>query len=350
MNKKTEKRIKVINSIAPIRICDNGGWTDTWFAEYGKVFNIAVYPYVEVQIEVYASTEKENQIIIQAENYGDKYTINHEKNKKWTQHPLLEAAIKYMKIPYNVSLKVIIYSEAPTGCSTGTSAAVTVALIGALDHLTPGRMTPHEVAYTAQMIETKMLSQQCGIQDQFCSAYGGINFIEMTKYPFVTVSKIEISNSIWWELEKRLTLIFLGKSHVSSAVHQKVIKELESVGAKNEKLEKLRKFAEKSKNALYSGNLKELGKIMCQNTEIQATLHPEIVSKDAYEIIKIAKKYNVAGWKVNGAGGDGGSITLLCNNLFYEKRKMIKEIEEINPLFKNIPIYLSRHGLRVWES
>ena len=43
----------IINSVAPIRICDNGGWTDTWFAGYGKIFNIGVYPYAEVQIKVY---------------------------------------------------------------------------------------------------------------------------------------------------------------------------------------------------------------------------------------------------------------------------------------------------------
>jgi hypothetical protein len=28
---------------------------------------------------------------------------------------------------------------------------------------------------------------------------------------------------------------------------------------------------------------------------------------------------------------------------------MIREIESENPLFKNIPIYLSRTGLRTWE-
>ncbi len=45
--------LRIVNSVAPIRICDNGGWTDTWFAGRGKIFNIGVYPYVEVQIEVY---------------------------------------------------------------------------------------------------------------------------------------------------------------------------------------------------------------------------------------------------------------------------------------------------------
>ena len=47
------KPLRIINSVAPIRICDNGGWTDTWFAGWGKIFNIGVYPYAEVQLEVY---------------------------------------------------------------------------------------------------------------------------------------------------------------------------------------------------------------------------------------------------------------------------------------------------------
>ncbi|MGC8787310.1 MAG: hypothetical protein ACP5Q1_07800, partial [Anaerolineae bacterium] len=47
-----ERPIRIITSVAPIRICDNGGWTDTWLAQYGKVFKIAVAPYVEVQIQV----------------------------------------------------------------------------------------------------------------------------------------------------------------------------------------------------------------------------------------------------------------------------------------------------------
>ena len=39
--------LRIINSVVPIRICDNVGWTDTWFAEYGTIFNIGVYPYAE---------------------------------------------------------------------------------------------------------------------------------------------------------------------------------------------------------------------------------------------------------------------------------------------------------------
>ena len=337
----------IINSVAPIRICDNGGWTDTWFAGHGRIFNIGVYPYAEVQILVYPDHEQEERIIINAENYGERYAVVPEKH--WDRHPLLEAAIEYMGVPENLSFEVSLYSEAPGGASTGTSAAVTVALIGALDRLTPGRMTPHEVALAAQKIETELLRQQCGIQDQLCSAYGGINYIEMYKYPHASVSQIQVPNADWWELERRLALVYLGKSHRSSDVHDMVIRGLEDAGPDCQQLEDLRVTAKKSRDAVYAADFSALGSAMTENTQAQIRLHPGLVSPEAQRVIEIAQAHGALGWKVNGAGGDGGSVTILANDLSQAKRAMLREIEQENRLFKNIPIYLSRYGLRVWK-
>jgi len=66
-------------------------------------------------------------------------------------------------------------------------------------------------------------------------------------------------------------------------------------------------------------------------------------------VIDIAREYGALGWKVNGAGGEGGSLTLLCGSSMSTRRAMLRAIEETNPLFQNIPIYLSRFGLRVWS-
>ncbi|MEC8932186.1 MAG: hypothetical protein VYB08_12240 [Candidatus Latescibacterota bacterium] len=44
---------------------------------------------------------------------------------------------------------------------------------------------------------TEKLGQQCGIQDQLCSAFGGINYIEMFRYPHAAVSQIHIANDVW---------------------------------------------------------------------------------------------------------------------------------------------------------
>lgn len=344
-----KKLIRVVNSVAPIRINDIGGWTDTWFAEYGTVLNIGVYPYVQCQMLVYETDKPPRErVVIDVENYGEELHLSPGKIV-YSQHPLLEAAVDVMEIPKNYQLRVNIYSMAPPACSTGTSAAVSVALIGALDMLTPGRMTPAEVAEKAHEIETKKLLQQCGIQDQLCSAFGGICYIQMHKYPKASVSQLQIPNRTWWELESRLTLVYMGKTHKSSDVHLKVIKELENSSPDNIKLERLRKCAEKAKNAIFDGDLNTYGKAMIENTEAQGKLHSALISDMMKKVIGVAKKYGAIGWKVNGAGGDGGSLTILSNCDPAERRKMIKAIEEIDKNIKHIPIYLSRTGLRIWE-
>jgi D-glycero-alpha-D-manno-heptose-7-phosphate kinase len=342
------KPLRIINSAAPIRICDNGGWTDTWFAGHGKIFNIGVYPYAEVQVAVYPLESAEDRIVIHAENFGERYVM-HPEASSWDRHPLLEAAVKRMNLPENLAFQVSIFSEAPGGASTGTSSSVTVALIGALDRLTPGRLTPHEAAYMAHSVETDMLHLECGIQDQLCSAFGGINFIEMFQYPYASVSQIQVPNSTWWELERRLTLIYLGKSHSSSKVHESVIRRLENLGPECRQLEDLRRTAEQSRDAVYAGDFHAFGRAMIDNTEAQARLHPDLICEEARRIIAIAREHGAQGWKVNGAGGEGGSVTILCSESSTVKRTLIREIEAENPLFRNIPIYLSRFGLRTWE-
>ncbi len=340
--------LRLIHSQAPIRVCDNGGWSDTWFAGHGQVFHIAVVPGVEVQMKVYPQTPGEPRITIHAENYGDRYSIE-PPTGIYSKHPLIEAAMEYMGIPHGVAVEVSIHSEVPAGCSTGTSAAVSTALIGALDLLRGGRLAAHEVALAAQQIETQMLGLQCGIQDQIASAHGGINYIDMYQYPHASVSRLHVPEALLWELEARLSLVFVGQSHNSSDVHKQVIAELQRGGSGESKLEPIRRCAREAKEALYAGDLPRLGRSMIDNTAAQAALHPELVGVHHRAIIELAKEHNAIGWKVNGAGGEGGSITLLSGPDYAEKRAMMQAIEA-NGQYREIPIRLSPEGLRVWES
>ncbi len=342
------KSTRLIKSIAPIRVCDNGGWTDTWFAQYGKVFNIAVSPYAQVVIEAGSYDGYGPRVLIHAKDYGDRYAMSLDA-PGWDRHPLLEAAIVRMGVPDGLTVEVTVSSEAPAGASTGTSAAVTVALLGGLDRLAGGCLTPHQIAYTAHAVEVEMLGQQCGIQDQLCSAYGGINLIEITAFPQATVSPIRVADPVWWELEKRLALIFLGHSHRSSEVHGKVIRGLENAGPECRRLNDLRTTAERSRDALLAGDFGALGRAMIDNTLAQGRLHPDLVSQDARRVIEIAQDHGALGWKVNGAGGEGGSLTLLSGSSPHAKWAMIQEIEQECERFQNIPIRLTRQGLCVQE-
>lgn len=337
----------VINAVAPTRICDVGGWTDTHFARFGAVFNIAIYPYVEVQIRTLAPEASEGRLIVSVENYGTSYTLDPE-HIVYDQHPLIEAAIKCMAIPRDMALRINIFSYAPPGASTGTSAAVSVALIGALNALAGGTLSLHETAALAHSIETKELGLECGVQDQLASAHGGINLIEIQEFPRTTVSPIQIPDPVWWELEHRLVLTYIGKPHNSSDIHKLVIASLGASAHTDSRIEGLRALAYQARDALFHGNFVTLGSLFNENTRFQRALHKDLVCDNFEKIIDIAKDFHALGCKVNGAGGDGGSIVILSNGEMWEKRKMQETL--VQKGFKTIPVYLSRRGLRVWKS
>lgn len=337
----------VINAVAPTRICDVGGWTDTHFARHGAVFNIAIYPYVEVQIHASLGTKSRGKVTIAVENYGTSYTLAPE-NIVFGKHPLIEAAVKRMLITKNATLRINIYSSAPPGASMGTSAAVSVALIGALDALATGRLSPHEAAALAHEIETKDLHLECGVQDQIASAYGGISMIEITDFPHARRLAVEIPDAVWWELENRLVLTYIGKPHNSSETHKMVIAGMGKSAFRDKRMEKLRQLAYSARDALLKGDFAALGKVFNCNTATQRALHRNLVCDKFEEIISIAEDFGALGCKVNGAGGDGGSIAILTDGDMFKKRKLESRLAERG--FRTIPIYLSRRGLRVWKS
>jgi len=337
----------IINAIAPTRICDVGGWTDTRFAGSGAVFNIAIYPHVEVQIHSLPPEQTDAHLVIDAENFGDSYSLN-PGHIVYDKHPLIEAAIKTMKPPQDISLRINIFAHAPPGASMGTSAAVSVALIGALDALSEGRLPPHDTAALAHSIETEELGLECGVQDQLASVYGGINFIEIHDFPHARVSNLTIPDNIWWELEQRLILAYIGKPHYSSDIHKMVIADLGGETQNDRRLVQLRQLAHQARDALCEGDFVTLGRLFNENTQVQRALHKDLVCNDFEAIISLAGNFDALGCKVNGAGGDGGSVAILTNGDMRKKRFLRNAL--LQQGFQTLPIYLSRRGLRVWKT
>jgi D-glycero-alpha-D-manno-heptose-7-phosphate kinase len=338
---------RIVHAAAPIRVCDTGGWTDTWVARHGFVFNIAVRPVVNVEIAIYARNSRDARIVIDARDFGNRYALDLDAHE-WGPHPLLEASIRRMPPPNDMDVDIAIHSEAPAGASTGTSAAVCVALLGALDQLRGGGRAAAEIAREAHKVESEDLGQQSGVQDQIASAHGGLNFIEIVDYPRAIASTLGVSDDLIDRLNRRLSLVYLGRPHSSSAVHEKVAKSLEQLGPDHPPLESLRQAARRSRDAVLAGDLQALGAAMRDNTSAQAELHAHLVSPDALRIIEIASAHHAAGWKVNGAGGDGGSLTILGSPQDADRESMRQAILQDNPALRVIPIAICREGLRVW--
>jgi D-glycero-alpha-D-manno-heptose-7-phosphate kinase len=336
-----------IRASAPTRICDNGGWTDTWFAEFGTVFSIAIEPRVHVELIARPRESTLPRVIIDAKVFGDRYAPDGLESRSWGKHPLLEAAIVEVGLPDDTSIEVLIDSIAPFGASIGTSAATCVALVGALDALTPGRLSPAEVAMAAWRVETHQLGQQSGVQDQLAAAFGGVNLIRIDRYPDATVEPVDVPAPILAELERRTVVVYLGAPHDSSSLHETVIADMVDRGPLAEPLVALRATAEPSSRALAAGDFEALGRAMVANTRAQRMLHRELVGELAELVISAARRHGALGHKVNGAGGHGGALTLLTDGDAESKRRLVDDVTAIGSGCAVLPFRLAHDGLRI---
>jgi D-glycero-alpha-D-manno-heptose-7-phosphate kinase len=183
-------------------------------------------------------------------------------------------------------------------------------MIAALRALAGDLVDPATLARAAHEVETVDLELQSGVQDQIAAAYGGSNLIIIDAYPEARVQTLELTPATWDALGRRVLTVYLGSPHRSSAVHEAVIARL--TGTDRETLlAPLRAAATDAATALVAGRLDAYGEAMITNTAAQAALHPALVNPFALNVIAVAKGHGAAGWKVNGAGGEGGTVTIV---------------------------------------
>ena len=121
---------------------------------------------------------------------------------------------------------------------------------------------------------------------------------------------------MWDVLADRLVTVALG-SHDSLAVHREVIDLLVACGGGEHDhtrscFRRLAALAGEAAEALAAGDLDAWAAVSTAATDTQADLHAGLVGAAHRRAITIARAHDALGWKVNGAGGEGGSLTVLA--------------------------------------
>ncbi len=329
---------RVIFSRAPVRICDIGGWTDTWFYPNGAVFNMAIDLYSHVRLQ----ENKDQKVRIISENLNVKTEIKSYRKIEYNGNlDLLKAAVKRMEIEHG--LDIFIRADIPPGSGIGTSASVAVALLAALARYKGESIIPHEIASMAHKLETEELNLESGVQDQYAAAFGGINFMEID-YPRVKLHPIHLGDQMICQIESQMMLVYLN-SRSSSEMHKNVIKKYMQGDTNIQQLfNTLKNCAIEMKSAVHSKNISDFATIMNKNWNAQKNLHPLMNTEAITKIEKFVNENGAIGFKCNGAGG-GGSITLLADvGKEFDLKKKISDAK-----YTILPVNLNFKGLQTWE-
>ncbi len=219
---------------SPLRISLGGGGTDlpSYYQKHeGFLISAAIDKYVYINLH---------------DTFVDYLIVKYSKMEKVNniddiKHPIIRESLKLLGFEA-CYLEIASLADIPAGTGLGSSGSFTCSLLKALHTHKNNIITPADLAEQACHIELDILREPIGKQDQYISAYGGINCFTFCKDNRVKSEKLHISQETLYNLEDHLLLFFTGYSRSAS----NVLKEQDDKSKK-------KRFIDDRKSALREG-------------------------------------------------------------------------------------------------
>lgn len=330
----------VIRSRAPVRLAFGGGGTDLepYISERGGVVlnaTINRYVYATLQlrsdrkVRIIAADYKQSSIYDDIKDLHNNSEIN-----------LINAVVKRMEIDYGFEL--FVRSDVPPNTGLGASSSLAVAVIGLFNHFRGhNKLTLHQIAELAFLIETADLKNFGGRQDQYAAAFGGFNLYEFQGGDFVKVNRLEVPEWIKAELEKNILLVYLKQRATASGLMQKAWM---GKGKSVEELDELKNLAYESYHALLRKDLNTFGELLHAAWELKKARNPAVTNPQIDRLYELALQNGALGGRIAGSGG-GGHLILYCTpNTEQEVGRVLR-----NEGAEIIDFSFVDKGLLVWE-
>lgn len=287
---------------APFRISLFGGGSD--LAEYytqapGAVLSTTIDKYMYISSHRYFDDDK----------ITAKYSVTElVTGAKQLRHPIIREVL--LKFGIDGAIEVASIADIPAGTGLGSSSAFTVALLHNL-HARQGRYATKEMlAAGACDIEIGTLREPIGKQDQYASAYGGLNVLSFLPTGQVNVEPILLTADRHRDFADSLLLYFTGKSRPASSILAEQKGNM-ALADKRAVLARMVELVERGREALYAGDIESLGRMLHQSWRWKRELATNISSGEIDAIYEHALQHGALGGKVLGAGG-GGFLLLIC--------------------------------------
>jgi D-glycero-alpha-D-manno-heptose-7-phosphate kinase len=281
---------------SPLRISLGGGGTDLpsyYRGHEGFLVAAAIDRYVYVTV-----TRPFNPGV-----YLKYSSLEHVERVDQVRHPIIREALALQKL-VTPQIEITTLADIPAGTGLGSSGSFTTALLKGLYAYRRRLVHPQELAELACHLEIDLLGEPIGKQDQYIAAYGGLTCFTFHKDERVTAEPLLVSMNTLFDLEDNLLLFFTGFTRSGGSI----LKDQDERSQSPEMLRNLHYVKElgyRSRAALESGNLLQLGELMHEHWEHKKRRSGRMTNEQIDEWYELGRKNGAVGGKLVGAGGGG---------------------------------------------
>jgi D-glycero-alpha-D-manno-heptose-7-phosphate kinase len=310
----------MIISKTPFRMSFVGGGSDIpafYLRETGAVLSTSIEKYMFICL----NQKFDGRVRI---SYSKTEDVENWKN---VEHPLVREALDLVGV--DGGLEIASMADIPSkGSGLGSSSAYTVGLLNALYAYKNQYVSKELLAQKACEIEINRCKQPIGKQDQYASAYGGLNLIQFYPDNTVSVDPIICDISILERFETSIIVFFTGRTRSASSV---LANQVAAIQAENNRslIRRMAKLAFVMKEQLELGNLDDIGEILDENWNLKIQLASGISDTQINYWYLKAKSNGALGGKLLGAG-NGGFLMFYAPQEFHPR--IIAALSDLKPV------------------
>jgi D-glycero-alpha-D-manno-heptose-7-phosphate kinase len=225
----------------------------------------------------------------------------------------LEIPVAVLKeLGSELSVDLFLASEIPPGTGLGSSASVCVNILKTLTSYLQLPLSKHDLAERAFHIARNVLGRHVGKQDEYATAFGGLNFVQFDPEGAVRVQPVPLSPQLMTEFQSNLMLFFTGSTHHSWTILQEQENSTRrQTGPAVDALHEIRYLADRMHEALTVGDLTVFGHLLDEAWQSKKRVSSRISTPRIDHLYKVALDAGALGGKITGAGG-GGFLLLFC--------------------------------------
>ena len=253
------------------------------------------------------------------------------------QHPSVKACLKYKNI--DLPLDIHIIADLPAKTGLGSSSAFTVGFLNALYAMQGIKISQQRLAEEACHVEQKVIQERVGSQDQFHSAFGGLNVFQFDP-SHVNVRSVIISRSKKTILENQLLMFYTGQTRFANDVLQEQLDNTQKLN-NDAYLQRMYEMVFEAEDMISHSSDDEmprlLGRLLDEGWNLKKKLSSKISNPVIDQYYDAAISSGAYGGKLCGAGGGGFLIFLVPKDSMEAVRKALKNLLEVH-------FFIESHG------